>query len=94
MKFVVAIGFSAWLVAISVVGAQAKAKPSGVFACSIGGKLVSVTKSGDRFVYHFGVAGKDELAIVGDPSVGNILQMSQRFTGPENQLSITVASSV
>ena len=86
MKIAVVMGLLASLVATVAVSARAETKPSPVFACSVGGKRVSVTKSGDRFVYHFGTAGKDEMSIVGDPAAGDIFQMSQRFAGPENQL--------
>lgn len=41
---------------------------------------------GGRLTYHYGMANKDELTIVGIPASGNIFQMSQRFAGMEYQL--------
>jgi hypothetical protein len=89
MKFGVAWSLLALLVGSGAVDARAATKPSAVFACSIGAKRVSVTKSGGHFVYRFGSAGKVEMSIVGDPAAGNIFRMWQRFAGPENQLRFT-----
>lgn len=89
MKIVVAMGLLASVAATGVASARAETKPSPVFACAVGAKRVSVAKAGDRFVYHFGTFGKDEMSIVGDPAAGNIFQMSQRYAGPENQLRFT-----
>ncbi len=89
MRFVVSAVLPLLLVVASVVGARAESKSSRVFDCSLGGKRVSVTKSGDRFTYHFGTAAKDDMSITGDHSAANIFQMEQRFTGPESQLRFT-----
>jgi hypothetical protein len=86
MKFIVATGLSALFAAAMIVATGAETRRSPVFWCSIGEKRVSVSKSGDRFVYHFGTAAKDEMSIVGIPAAGNIFQMAQRFDGEEHQL--------
>ncbi len=89
MKFVATFGLPLLLVASTVAAECAESEPSRVFSYSVGEKRVSVSKSGDRFVYHFGAAGKDKMSIVGVPATGNIFQKSQRFTGPEYQLRFT-----
>jgi hypothetical protein len=86
MKFVATFGLPLLLLASTVAAECAESEPSRVFSYSVGEKRVSVSKSGDRFFYHFGAARKDEMSIVGVPATGNIFQESQRFTGPECQL--------
>jgi hypothetical protein len=45
-----------------------------------------VTKSGHRFIHHFGNAARDELSIEGVLAEGNIFRLWQRFDGDENQI--------
>jgi hypothetical protein len=66
--------------------AFAEAPVKKLFTCAIGKKTVSVTIAGDQLIYHFGTAGKDEIAIIGTPASGNIFQMTQRYAGMEYQL--------
>ena len=70
--------------AIHAQGTQAT-----VFTCAIGKKSLSVTQADGRLTYHYGADGKDEMAIVGIPTSGNVFQMSQRFAGMEYQLRFT-----
>ena len=81
----IAVACLAALVLLAAIG-QAPAKPSPEFTCSIGSKRVSVTKSGNRFVYRFGTAAGNEISIEGVPAEGNVLRLSQSFDGEENQI--------
>jgi len=74
MKFVATFGLPLLLLASTVAAECAESEPSRVFSYSVGEKRVSVSKSGDRFFYHFGAARKDEMSIVGVPATGNIFQ--------------------
>jgi hypothetical protein len=81
------------LVALMVLGSvsqpHAQDTSAPVFTCALGKKTVAVTQAGGQLTYHYGVNGKDEMAIVGVPSAGNVFQMSQRFAGMEYQLRFT-----
>ena len=45
-----------------------------------------MTRADGRLTYHYGIGIKDEMSIVGIPTSGNVLQMTQRFAGMEYQL--------
>ena len=81
------------LVAVTVLGFASVARggeaPTILFACTVGKKIVSVTRTGDQITYHYGVAHVDELTIVGTPNSGNIFQMEQRYAGMVYQLRFT-----
>jgi hypothetical protein len=81
------------LVALMALGpvraVNAEGTPATVFTCAIGKKTVAVTRTDGQLTYHYGANGKDEMAIVGIPSTGNIFRMSQRFAGMEYQLRFT-----
>ncbi|HEY5412836.1 MAG TPA: hypothetical protein VIJ94_19120 [Caulobacteraceae bacterium] len=78
------------LVALIALGpastVHAEGSSTTIFACSIGKKTVSVTRADGRLTYHYGIGIKDEMSIVGIPTSGNVLQMTQRFAGMEYQL--------
>jgi hypothetical protein len=78
------------LVALMALGPASTVHAEGisttVFTCSIGKKMVSVTRADGRLTYHYGTGNKDEMSIVGIPSSGNVFQMTQRFAGMEYQL--------
>ena len=78
------------LVALMALGPASTIHAEGtsttVFICSIGKKMVSVTRADGRLTYHYGTGNKDEMSIVGIPSSGNVFQMTQRFAGMEYQL--------
>lgn len=60
--------------------------PTKLFSCAVGPKTATVTAAGDQLTYNFGLPGKPELTISGDPKSGNIFWMVQRFAGIEQQL--------
>src|ERR1035437_2848517 len=78
------------LVALMALGPASTVHAEGIsttgFTCSIGKKMVSVTRADGRLTYHYGTGNKDEMSIVGIPSSGNVFQMTQRFAGMEYQL--------
>ncbi len=78
------------LVALIALGptstVHAEGSSTTIFTCSIGKKTVSVTRADGRLTYHYGIGIKDEMSIVGIPTSGNVLQMTQRFAGMEYQL--------
>jgi hypothetical protein len=78
------------LVALMALGPASTVHADGVsttvFTCLIGKKTVSVTLADGRLTYHYGMGNKDEMSIVGIPSLGNIFRMTQRFAGIEYQL--------
>jgi hypothetical protein len=86
MKAMIVLG----LVALMALGPASTVHAEGisttVFTCSIGKKMVSVTRADGRLTYHYGTGNKDEMSIVGIPSSGNVFQMTQRFAGMEYQL--------
>jgi hypothetical protein len=81
------------LAAVMVLGfmsvAHAEGAPVTLFKCAVGKKIVSVTRSGDRIMYHYGAAQADEITIIGTATSGNIFQMAQRYAGMEYQLRFT-----
>ena len=81
------------LVAVTVLGFASAARsdnaPVTLFKCTVGKKIVSVTRSGDQVTYHYGAAHSDEIAIVGTATSGNIFEMAQRYAGMEYQLRFT-----
>lgn len=72
-----------------VPAARGAAGPVMLFACTVGNKTVSVSRTGDQVIYHYGTRGADELTIVGTPTSGNVFQMAQRYAGMEYQLRFT-----
>lgn len=48
-----------------------------VFSCQLGGgKIVTVRRDGERFLYRYGTAGQAELTIEGTPTNGRIFQQT------------------
>lgn len=68
------------LIAVSgfAVAAPSGGRPTNVFQCSFGKKQVLVTRAGPLYLYSFGLPGKPEVQIVGDPSKRNIFS-SENF---------------
>jgi len=80
----------AGLVALLALGpastGHAEGNATTVFACSIGNKMVSVTRGDGRLTYHYGTGIKDEMSIVGTPASANVFQLTQRFAGMAYQI--------
>lgn len=53
-------------------GSPSSGHPETVFQCSFGKKQVSVTRAGTMYLYAFGLPGKPEIRVVGDPSKRNV----------------------
>jgi len=86
MKSMIVPGLVA-LIALGLTSAvQAEGNSTTIFKCSIGKKTVSVTRADGRLTYHYGTGTRDEMSIVGIPTSGNVLKMTQRFAGMEYQL--------
>ena len=89
MRLIIRLALATLFASSQGLAVLAKGAPVKLFACSVGGKQVSVTVMGDRLVYHYGTARKDEMAIIGVPASGNVFQMWQRYAGIEKQLRFT-----
>jgi hypothetical protein len=89
MKLIIMVALATLFAFSQGLAARAKGASAKLFACSVGGKQVSVTVTGKRLVYHYGTAHKDEMSIIGVPASGNIFQMWQRYAGIEKQLRFT-----
>ena len=90
----VAMALAALMLPGLVPVARGEGAPVTLFACTVGKKTVSVTRTGDQVTYrygaaHSGAADADELTIVGTPNSGNVFQMAQRYAGMEYQLRFT-----
>jgi hypothetical protein len=86
MKSRVMLGLAALVLLGECHAAPAQEMSAKVFTCSIGKKTVSVTAAGGKLIYHYGIAGKDELTITGDSASGNVFRLAQRYAGMEYQL--------
>jgi hypothetical protein len=66
--------------------AQSAGTPQPIFSCMVGKKAVSVSSVGNQLIYRFGTLAKPEMSIIGDARSGNVLWMTQRYAGIEQQL--------
>ncbi|MES2042250.1 MAG: hypothetical protein V4475_00135 [Pseudomonadota bacterium] len=70
--------FAAALLALAIPA------PETAFNCRAGSKEITVTLAGDRLVYSYGVSGKPEIKLLGDPE-GGVAYHRQLYARAEDQ---------